>query len=60
MLEQSDLWASRAIDAGYFDQPHMIRDFKRFAGQKHHAFFRSLSGFSEAMARGDAAVRTQS
>ena len=55
LLEKSDLWASRAIDAGYFDQPHMIRDFKRFSGQQPQAFFQSLNGLGRAMARGDVA-----
>jgi AraC-like DNA-binding protein len=25
-------WASVALDAGYFDQSHMIRDFRAFSG----------------------------
>lgn len=25
-------WAEIAVDAGYFDQPHMLRDFRDFAG----------------------------
>ena len=25
-------WAALAVDAGYFDQPHMVRDFTRYAG----------------------------
>lgn len=25
-------WSSEAVGAGYFDQPHAIRDFKRFTG----------------------------
>jgi AraC-like DNA-binding protein len=42
-------WTAAALSAGYFDQPHMIRDFKRFAGQQPQAFYRSLQGLSAAM-----------
>ncbi len=51
LMEQpeSDGWVSAAIGAGYFDQAHMIRDFKRFAGQQPQAFYRSLDGLSAAM-----------
>lgn len=49
-------WAAAAIGAGYFDQAHMIRDFKRFAGQKPQAFYHSLSGLSAAMVGGDSAI----
>ncbi|MEO8133793.1 MAG: helix-turn-helix domain-containing protein [Betaproteobacteria bacterium] len=45
-------WLTAAIDAGYFDQAHMIRDFRRFAGQPPRAFYRSLDGLSAAMVGG--------
>ncbi len=56
LMEQPESggWVSAAIGAGYFDQAHMIRDFKRFAGQQPQAFYRSLSGFSAAMVGGTA------
>lgn len=46
---QAARWTTAALSAGYFDQPHMIRDFKRFAGQQPQAFYRSLQGLSAAM-----------
>lgn len=30
-----------AHDAGYFDQPHFVKDFKAFTGQPPDAFFRT-------------------
>lgn len=36
-------WAELALDAGYFDQPHMIRDFRDFAGVSPRSYLaRSL------------------
>lgn len=43
-------WAGAAVAAGYFDQAHMIRDFKRFAGQPPQAFCRSAAGLAAVMA----------
>ncbi|QXQ05627.1 helix-turn-helix domain-containing protein [Sphingosinicellaceae bacterium] len=31
-------WTTRALDAGYFDQPHMLRDFRRYAGMTPRAW----------------------
>lgn len=50
-------WVEAALSAGYFDQAHMNRDFKRFAGQQPQAFYRSLNGLSAAMVGRDAGVR---
>jgi len=32
-----------AYDAGYFDQPHMVRDFRLFTGQAPEEFFRATA-----------------
>jgi len=37
--------SSLAVDHGYFDQSHFIRDFKRFVGASPTAFLRSRSVF---------------
>lgn len=31
-------WASLAVDCGFFDQAHMIREFRRFSGESPEAF----------------------
>jgi AraC-like DNA-binding protein len=49
--EQRSPGLHAAIDAGYFDQAHMIRDFRRFAGQPPQAFYRGLAGLSAALAQ---------
>lgn len=39
-LEDPD-WCDLAIDAGYYDQSHLINDFKRFSGFTPGEYFRS-------------------
>ncbi len=34
-------WADLAVEASYFDQAHMIADFREFAGQSPEAYLRS-------------------
>lgn len=38
-------WSSIALDCGFFDQSHLIRDFKQFAGQSPTAFLAAQSEF---------------
>ena len=42
-------WTQLALDAGYFDQSHLTRDFQRFAGRSPAAFVADLQGLSAAL-----------
>lgn len=42
-------WLSAALAAGYFDQAHMIRDFKRYAGKAPRAFLSDAGALSSAL-----------
>lgn len=50
-LEQSrpGRWSRAALEAGYYDQAHLIRDFRRFAGAPPSAFFSSSPDLAVAM-----------
>lgn len=42
-------WVGLALDAGYFDQSHMIRDFHRFLGCSPSEFMTELRGLSAVL-----------
>jgi AraC-like DNA-binding protein len=44
-LQSRAPWPSIALDCGFFDQSHLIRDFKQFAGQSPRAFLAAQSEF---------------
>jgi AraC-like DNA-binding protein len=47
-LEQGTGWARLAVECGYYDQSHLIRDFRSFAGREPTAYMtdeNSMSGF---------------
>ena len=37
-----DAWAGVAVDCGYYDQPHFIKEFKRITGETPPEFFSRL------------------
>jgi AraC-like DNA-binding protein len=46
-------WARVAVECGYFDQAHLTRDFRRFAGAPPSRFFQRDLELARAFARGD-------
>ena len=42
-------WVQFALESGYFDQSHLIRDFQRFAGNSPKSFLKRQSAFAQAV-----------
>jgi AraC-like DNA-binding protein len=51
-VERSDAaWASIAVECGYYDQAHLIRDFNQFAEQTPSVLFAEQSALTESFTR---------
>jgi AraC-like DNA-binding protein len=48
--DSSRPWTDASLAAGYFDQSHFIRDFRRFVGCTPSGFQRTASGLAAALA----------
>lgn len=42
-------WVNAALDSGFFDQAHLIRDFRRFAGDSPASFLANHSSFADSV-----------
>ena len=52
-LQTREDWAAVAMDCGYYDQAHLIRDFKQFAAQPPSQFFSSNHHLALSLSRRD-------
>lgn len=51
-VERSDVaWASIAVECGYYDQAHLIRDFNQFAQQTPSVLFAGQTALTESFTR---------
>jgi AraC-like DNA-binding protein len=50
-LQSRAPWPNIALDCGFFDQSHLIRDFKQFAGQSPTAFLAAQSEFGRCFTK---------
>ena len=51
-LQGQTSWSRIALRSGFFDQSHLIRDFKQFAGQSPTAFLAAQSSFARCFTHG--------
>lgn len=51
-IEENAGWVKSAIGAGYFDQPQMVRDFRRFLDCTPRDWARARAGLSKALTKG--------
>jgi AraC-like DNA-binding protein len=51
VAQNSTGWAALAIDCGYYDQAHLIRDFQEFAHQTPAVVLSQTGGLTEAFTR---------
>ena len=45
-------WVHLALDSGFFDQSHLIRDFRRFAGDSPTSFLANQTSFARTVNQG--------
>lgn len=50
-VESNPAWAEVAIECGYYDQAHLIRDFNQFAQQTPAVLFASQTALTESFTR---------
>jgi AraC-like DNA-binding protein len=51
-IERGAGWVTAALDAGYFDQPQMVRDFRRFLDCTPRDWAIASTGLSKALVKG--------